>query len=52
MYKSPYGNQNFFPLVNEVYFRVIIKKKPSCNENSPNPFWYPFDTDFDGKRIP
>jgi hypothetical protein len=30
-----YGNQNFPPLTNGVYFMVIVKKTPLRNENSP-----------------
>ena len=33
--KPHYGNQEFFPLVNGVYFSVIIKKTALSNGNSP-----------------
>ena len=35
MCKPYYGNQDFSPLANWVYFKVIVKKIPLHNENSP-----------------
>ena len=32
MFKSQYGNPDFFPLANGVYFILIIKKTPLRNE--------------------
>ena len=35
MCKPYYSNQDFSPLANWVYFKVIVKKIPLHNENSP-----------------
>ena len=35
MCKPHYGNQDFFPWANDVYFVAIIKKIPLRNGNSP-----------------